>query len=97
MPEPYVILVIFFFYGLAFFSMGVAIIMELAHCTDARLKRALRPLAAFGLIHGMHEWSEMNAVYVTYFPDHLPARSAFGTTGLALGARVEIECVATIK
>ena len=44
----------------------------------------------------MHEWSEMNAVYVTYFPDHLPARSAFGTTGLALGARVEIACVATI-
>jgi enamine deaminase RidA (YjgF/YER057c/UK114 family) len=45
----------------------------------------------------MDEWGDMNAVYVTYFPDHLPARSAFGTTGLALGARVEIECVATIK
>jgi reactive intermediate/imine deaminase len=45
----------------------------------------------------MGEWSEMNAVYITCFPDHLPARSAFGTTGLALGARVEIECVATVK
>jgi len=42
------------------------------------------------------EWNEMNAVYTTYFPEHLPARSAFGTSGLALGARVEIECWATV-
>jgi enamine deaminase RidA (YjgF/YER057c/UK114 family) len=40
----------------------------------------------------------MNEVYVTYFPkDRLPARSTFGTTGLALGARVEIECMAALK
>lgn len=38
------------------------------------------------------EWPAMNAVYVTYFPGKKPARSAFGTTGLALQARVEIEC-----
>ncbi len=42
----------------------------------------------------MSEWPAMNAVYVTYFPHHLPARSAFGASGLALGGRVEIECVA---
>ena len=42
----------------------------------------------------MAEWPAMNAVYATYFPRHYPARSAFGTTGLALGARVEIECIA---
>jgi len=35
-------------------------------------------------------------VYVTYFEKHLPARSSFGTTGLALGARVEIECIAVL-
>jgi len=35
-------------------------------------------------------------VYRTYFaPGRLPARSAFGANGLALGARVEIECLAT--
>ena len=45
----------------------------------------------------MSEWSEMNKVYVTYFSQHLPARSAFGTSGLALGARVEIECMAVLK
>jgi enamine deaminase RidA (YjgF/YER057c/UK114 family) len=38
----------------------------------------------------------MNEVYVTFFPTHLPARSAFGTTGLALGARMELECMATV-
>jgi len=46
----------------------------------------------------MKEWPEMNKVYVTFFPkDHLPARSAFGTTGLARNARVEIECMAVVK
>ncbi len=43
------------------------------------------------------EWSAMNEVYVTYFPNHKPARSAFGTSGLALGARLEIECWATVE
>lgn len=42
------------------------------------------------------EWSRMNAVYITFFPKHLPARSALGASGLALGARVEIECLATV-
>ncbi len=44
----------------------------------------------------MREWDRMNAVYRTYFsPGRLPARSALGANGLALGARVEIECLAT--
>ena len=42
----------------------------------------------------MAEWPAMNTVYATFFTKHFPARSAFGTTGLALGARVEIECIA---
>jgi 2-iminobutanoate/2-iminopropanoate deaminase len=42
----------------------------------------------------MREWPAMNAIYATYFPRNRPARSAFGATGLALGARVEIECIA---
>jgi len=35
-------------------------------------------------------------VYLEFFPTHLPARSAFGASGLALGARVEIEAVALV-
>ncbi len=41
------------------------------------------------------EWSAMNEVYRTYFKNP-PARSAMGTSGLALNGRVEIECIATI-
>lgn len=44
----------------------------------------------------MKEWPAMNAVYVTFFPNHKPARSAFGATGLALNARTEIECAAVV-
>jgi 2-iminobutanoate/2-iminopropanoate deaminase len=40
------------------------------------------------------EWPAMNAEYVKFFPNHFPARSAFAGSGLAMGARVEIECIA---
>lgn len=43
----------------------------------------------------MSEWGAMNEVYRTYFVNP-PARSALGASGLALGARVEIECIATV-
>jgi reactive intermediate/imine deaminase len=41
------------------------------------------------------DWPAFNTVYVTYFPDgQFPARSAFGADGLALGALLEVECLA---
>jgi 2-iminobutanoate/2-iminopropanoate deaminase len=43
----------------------------------------------------MGDYQEMNAVYATYFPKDPPARSTVAGSGLALGARVEIECIAT--
>ncbi len=49
------------------------------------------------IITDVKEWPLMNEVYVTYFKkDRLPARSAIGANGLALGAKIEIECLATI-
>jgi 2-iminobutanoate/2-iminopropanoate deaminase len=45
----------------------------------------------------MKQWGDFNKIYVTYFkPDRLPARSAFGANGLALGALVEVECMAYV-
>ena len=44
----------------------------------------------------MAEWGAMNEVYKTYFTKP-PARSALGANGLALGARVEIECIAVLQ
>jgi 2-iminobutanoate/2-iminopropanoate deaminase len=45
----------------------------------------------------MNEWSQMNQVYKTFFTQHYPARSAIAGSGLALGARVEIECIAALN
>lgn len=45
----------------------------------------------------MSEWGAMNEAYVDFFPEHRPARSALGVNGLALDARVEIECVAVVR
>ncbi|MTV36518.1 RidA family protein [Duganella radicis] len=43
----------------------------------------------------MSKWGDFNKVYVSYFkPGRLPARSALGANGLALGGEVEVECVA---
>ena len=41
------------------------------------------------------DYVAMNTVYATYFPKDPPARSTVAGSGLALGARVEIECIAT--
>ena len=43
------------------------------------------------------EWPEMNTVYKTFFSEHYPARSAIAGSGLALGARVEIECISVFQ
>jgi reactive intermediate/imine deaminase len=44
----------------------------------------------------MRDFAKMNEVYATYFPTDPPARSTVAGSGLALGARVEIECMATV-
>jgi enamine deaminase RidA (YjgF/YER057c/UK114 family) len=47
------------------------------------------------MLADMAEWGEFNRIYLEHFEaERLPARSAFAAAGLALGARVEIECKA---
>lgn len=46
------------------------------------------------MLADMKEWAAMNEAYLAFFGAHRPARSSFGANGLALGARVEIECIA---
>jgi len=41
----------------------------------------------------MAEWAQFNAVYREFFKPPYPTRSAVGVKELALGARVEIECL----
>lgn len=45
----------------------------------------------------MSQYAAMNAAYAEVLPDPKPARSTFGVDGLALGAALEIECLAIKK
>lgn len=75
-------------------------IVPQTHALFANIKRTL---AANGLglsdvvkctvmMADIAEWPKFNEVYVTYFPGEKPARSAFAAAGLALDARLEMEC-----
>ncbi len=48
------------------------------------------------MLADISEWGTFNGVYVEYFDEPYPARSALGANGLALGARVEVECWAAV-
>lgn len=49
------------------------------------------------MLADMKEWGRFNDVYATFFEGPKPARSALGANGLALGARVEVECIAAAR
>ena len=51
-----VLLLVYFAYGLAFFGMGLTMALESQRSPALAEARLLRPLAAFGMIHGTHEW-----------------------------------------
>ena len=46
------------------------------------------------MLADMSQWAAFNAVYLEYFSEPLPTRSAFGANGLAMGGLVELECQA---
>jgi signal transduction histidine kinase len=51
--------IIYFIYGLTFFVMGLAIALQSRHSSHLELARSLGWLAAFGFLHGLHEWGEL--------------------------------------
>lgn len=46
------------------------------------------------MLDDIADWPRFNEIYVEFFGDHRPVRSALGADGLALGAAVEVECMA---
>lgn len=48
------------------------------------------------MLADIKEWPAFNMVYRGFFDSRFPARSAFAGSGLALGARVEVECMAIV-
>jgi NarL family two-component system sensor histidine kinase YdfH len=67
------IVIVFFIYGLAFFSMGVLLLIEARRSPSVFNVRLLWPLAFFGLIHSVHEWLEMSLEVRSWFGLEFPA------------------------
>ena len=63
MPVPQ-LLFVYFIYGLAFYTLGLAVAMEAGHASRSRLAWAMWPLAVFGIAHAVHEWFELFEHYV---------------------------------
>jgi signal transduction histidine kinase len=64
---------VFFVYGLAFFGMGITMALESGRSPALAQARVLRSLAAFGLIHGTHEWMEAYLLQAQALGTVLPA------------------------
>ncbi len=71
------LLVIYFVYGLAFFSMGLLMLMEAGRSPFLAEARTLRPLAVFGLSHGIHEWLELFVLQAEHLGAALPQSLVF--------------------
>ena len=76
--------------------------------TEQTLKGIRRLLGEIGLemtdvvkctvfLADIADYAKMNEIYLRYFPSDPPARSALAASGLVLGARVEIECIAAVR
>ncbi|WP_062268205.1 Rid family detoxifying hydrolase [Endozoicomonas arenosclerae] len=46
------------------------------------------------ILTDINNWAAFNEVYQSYFSAPYPARTVLGSSGLALGAKVEVECMA---
>jgi signal transduction histidine kinase len=51
--------IILFVYGLVFFILGLAVILQTRQSSRLDLARSLRWLAAFGILHGLDEWGDL--------------------------------------
>jgi signal transduction histidine kinase len=65
------IVYVYFFYGLAFFGMGLVVLLESGRASEFRFARALLPFALFGFLHGAHEWYEMFQIFAAHETGHV--------------------------
>ena len=54
-----ILFIVYFAYGLAFFSLGLMLVLETTRNSSFEQKKLLMPLAVFGLLHGVHEWLQI--------------------------------------
>ncbi len=82
--QQFSIVIIFFIYGLAFFSMGLVMSLEAGRYPSLVDARILLPLAFFGIIHGNHEWLEMGLLVARWFALPIPTGMDYLRLGLLI-------------
>ncbi len=60
---------VLFVYGLTFFVMGLGIFLSSRSRSQLKLARHLQWLAAFGILHGVHEWGD---IFIPIQDSYLP-------------------------
>jgi 2-iminobutanoate/2-iminopropanoate deaminase len=73
------------------------VLKNLSAIFDAAGSSLDRVLKATVFITRMEDFDRMNRVYETYFTKPYPARSCIEVSGLAKGAKVEIEAIALLS
>lgn len=63
---------VYFIYGLAFFSLGLALLLAGRQVSRFRFARAIPAFAVFGIVHGIHEWFEMYQKIAALTQGHIP-------------------------
>ena len=71
------LILVFFIYGLSFFSMGLAMLLESGRSPLLADANVLRPLAVFGFVHGSHEWLEMALLLAGWLGMSIPVYYAW--------------------
>lgn len=67
------IIPIYFFYGLAFFVLGLVLVLASRQTSEFKFVQAIKFLAAFGILHGIHEWVEMFQNIAALVSGHIPS------------------------
>lgn len=66
------LVLIYFVYGLGFFTMGLAMVLEAGRSSYLANANLLIPLAGFGLLHGLHEWLEIFLLQLVWLNIFIP-------------------------
>lgn len=84
------LILIYFFYGLSFFAMGLAVLLETGRSLARAEARSLLLLAAFGLLHGTHEWLESFLLQAQAIGTHVAPWFAWLRLGLLISSFVAL-------
>jgi reactive intermediate/imine deaminase len=70
---------------------------NLQHTVEHLGSRMDRVVKCTVFLADIRDYDAFNEIYASYFTVRKPARSAMAAAALALGARVEIECIALVE